>query len=126
MIMAEGPDHRAAVDEAQLMLNMAGSREILAEAGQLFLDEVGVMVTSLRAAISSTDPTRIERAAHLIKGALLSMAARPAVEVAAAIEAAGRSGLFVAPGALDALEREIGRVRVVLDEILERGRRPVA
>jgi HPt (histidine-containing phosphotransfer) domain-containing protein len=123
--MAESPDHRAAVDEAQLMLNMAGSREILAEAGLLFLDEVGVMVASLRAAISSTDPARIERAAHLIKGALLSMAASPAVEAAAAIEAAGRSGVSVPPDALDALEREIGRVRVVLGEILERGS-PVA
>jgi HPt (histidine-containing phosphotransfer) domain-containing protein len=99
---------------------MAGSPEILDEAGRLFLHEAQGMFLALQAAVSSADANRVERAAHLIKGALLSLAAPRAARLAEAIEAQGRNGSLVSPAGLGEFELELTRVRAVLGEILER------
>jgi HPt (histidine-containing phosphotransfer) domain-containing protein len=99
---------------------MAGSPEILDEAGRLFLHEAQGMFLSLQAAVTSADANRVERAAHLIKGALLSLAAPEAARLAEAIEAQGRDGSPVSPARLAEFELELTRVRSVLGEILDR------
>jgi HPt (histidine-containing phosphotransfer) domain-containing protein len=116
----KGCSAAAAIDEAQLIGNMAGSPEILDEAGRLFLNEAQGMFLALQAAVASADASRVERAAHLIKGALLSLAAPTAARLAEAIEAQGRAGSPVSPARLGEFELELTRVRSVLGEILDR------
>jgi HPt (histidine-containing phosphotransfer) domain-containing protein len=110
----------AAIDETQLLGNMAGSSEILDQAGRLFLNEAQAMFLALQAAVASADANRVERAAHLIKGALLSLAAPTAARLAGDIEAQGRAGFPVPSARISELELELTRVRSVLGEILER------
>ncbi len=99
---------------------MAGSPEILDEAGRLFLHEAEGMFLALQAAVTSADANRVERAAHLIKGALLSIAAPAAARLADAIEAQGRAGAIVPPARLTELELELTRVCSDLAAILDK------
>jgi len=111
----------AAVDEARLLDNMGGSREILIEASQVFLDDVGTMLVSLKDAAQSGSAHKIERAAHLIKGALLSMAAPRAVELAASIEKRARAGETAFGDAIDAFSDEVARVGAAIAHIVSAG-----
>lgn len=107
-----------AIDEGKLLENMAGYRDILMEAAQVFLDDMGRMMASLEDATAAGDPRVIESAAHMIKGALLSMAATPASRLAATLEHRGRTGEPPWPEGVRALAEELVRVRAALLEIM--------
>jgi HPt (histidine-containing phosphotransfer) domain-containing protein len=115
---ARGELVEEAIDEAQLMENMAGCREILVEAGQVFLQDVGSMLASLRAAVVARDVRATERATHLIKGALLSLAATPAARMATSLERRARAGECASPDSVQAFVDQVSRVREALVRIM--------
>ena len=115
----ESASEAASIDEVQLMENMAGCRDILAEAGAIFLEDVGEMLASLEAAVASRDARATERAAHLIKGAFLSLAAPTAARLASSIERTARSGELAIPDSVRALGGEVERVRTALLRIMK-------
>jgi HPt (histidine-containing phosphotransfer) domain-containing protein len=115
---ASGGPAEAAIDEGQLMENMAGCREILAEAGQVFLEDIESMLASVKAAVSARDLRATERAAHLIKGAFLSLAAPTAARLADAIERGARAGEYATENAMHALIDQVELVRTALVRIM--------
>jgi len=79
-------------DREELLDRLGGDEELLSEVLGMFRDECSKMLESMREAVRSRDATRIERAAHGLRGALLSVAAQAAADLVNELEQAGRSG----------------------------------
>jgi PAS domain S-box-containing protein len=80
----------AAFDYASALKNSVDA-EIVAIIGADFLEQAPAYLTALDAAIAAADCATTARIAHTLKGLLGNFAARPAVEVARAIEQSARS-----------------------------------
>jgi HPt (histidine-containing phosphotransfer) domain-containing protein len=104
-------DHRAALRA------VGGDAALLADVARLFLDDCPRRAAELRTAVASGDPARVQRSAHALKGAVATLGAWPARELAARLERAGREGhLDEAPALLEALDAELVRVGAALRE----------
>ena len=98
----------AAVDVEDLMGRVGGDRTLVAELAEIFREEAPRLVAGMRGAIASGDARALERAAHALKGSAISLGAKPAAEVAAALEAMGRQGAIDGAAArVDDLERDL-------------------
>jgi two-component system sensor histidine kinase/response regulator len=99
------------LDWKALRENCAGDEGLVNEVLDLFRNEAGGMLADVGTAVKSGDPVTIKRAAHRLKGALVSLAAKPATEAAKALELAGSSSnLAAAPALFAQLEAELTRV----------------
>jgi HPt (histidine-containing phosphotransfer) domain-containing protein len=84
---------------------------------KLLESESAKLLEQLRAAVAQNDANGVERAAHTLKGALGSLAATAAFNVARELETAAREEDFARVKSLAAkLEREIERLRPVLEQ----------
>ena len=93
-----------------------------AEIVALFHSDAPKMLEELRSHIGSGDATSLEKTAHRLKGALGTLAALAAREVAEKLETLGREGNILGAGQeLTALEREIERLRPELAALAARG-----
>lgn len=78
----------------------------------LFLKELPELLTNLHEAVMARDASRIERAAHKLKGSVGNFAAHPAFEAALKLEVLGRDGgLSEADPLYAELEKEIQRLK---------------
>jgi len=112
---AESEDAPSAIDHAAALRAVGGDAALMADVMRLFLEDCPRRVAELRAAVAGGDPTHVHRAAHAVKGAVGTFGARPARDLAAHLERAGREGrLDEAPALLDALEAELSRVTTAL------------
>ena len=102
-----------AIDRELALVRVGGDAELLREIAQLFLDDYPKVLADLRAAVECSDPRRVERAAHGLKGSVSHFGARAAVEAARTIEDLGRTGQLT----------DISRVVQELEQALE-GLRP--
>lgn len=99
------------LDWNALRENCAGDEGLIAEVLELFRNEAGGMLADVGTAVKSGDPVSIKRTAHRLKGALVSLAAKPATEAAKALELAGtNSNIAAAPALFAQLEAELTRV----------------
>jgi PAS domain S-box-containing protein len=97
-----------ALDEALGRVN--GDRELLAEIAGIFLSDVDSMMQAVRAAIDANDADALGRAAHRLKGSIITFAAGPAGDAALTLELLGRSErLESAAAAFSILEVEVSR-----------------
>ncbi|MGC9454238.1 MAG: response regulator [Phycisphaerae bacterium] len=80
------------LDIDELKDRIGGDDEIVGEILGVFRDTCEESMQAISDAIDSGDPTRIERSAHALKGALGNIAAHKAHEVALKIEKMGESG----------------------------------
>jgi CheY-like chemotaxis protein len=88
------------IDLAAALENTQGDWDLLTELVELFLSDVPGSFTTLQAAISTGDALGTERAVHSLKGALGTVGARTAYELAAALEAMAREGRLDGASAL--------------------------
>jgi signal transduction histidine kinase/DNA-binding response OmpR family regulator len=108
------------LDQSVLMnlreLQEEGEPDILAELGELFLEDVPPQLEALREAIEGGNAPSLERVAHTLKGSSSNMGALRMATLCADLEDIGRSGdLSRAPVLLERLEAEFGRVREALE-----------
>jgi two-component system, sensor histidine kinase and response regulator len=82
---------RAAFDPEAALQRAGGSQELLAELVGLHLEQTPELLAAIKTAIAQQDGSRLERAAHTLKGAVSNFDALPACEAALRLEQLGRS-----------------------------------
>ncbi len=75
-----------AFDEIELMHRVGGDLELLAEIVEKLLETYPGEISEMEASINSRDVETLQRTAHTLKGALMSLAAKPACEAALNLE----------------------------------------
>ena len=99
-----------------------GDAELLAELAEMFFGDASSRLGELREAVEAGDAARVGRVAHTLKGSSGNMGARRMAAICAELQDVGDSGdLAQAPGLLEGLEEEFGRVRPALEAELEGG-----
>ncbi len=108
---APAPSGPVVLDVDDVLARVSSDASLLAEIVDMFRSDAPQLVEDLKGHLERGDATGVERTAHHLKGALGTLSAVAAHEVAARLEALGREG-NVAEGAeaLTALEREIERL----------------
>jgi len=105
------------VDFPRLLERVGGDRKALAQLVRIFREDSPNQLARVRKAIRAGDASALRSAAHAVKGAVANFAAPSATEAAARLQHMGDTGhLAGADGALERLEREIGRVLEALHE----------
>ena len=106
------------LDLEMALARVGGDLELLKEIAQLFLDEYPGALDDIHKALAAGDATKLERAAHGLKGSVANFGARAAVEPAFELEQLGKAGkLNQAPPALTALERALASLHAELTSI---------
>jgi CheY-like chemotaxis protein len=99
-----------AVDAPDVLSRVGGDRALLADLVALFREEGPRLVGDMREAAGRGDAKALERAAHRLRGSLVSLGGRPAADVVGLLEASGRRGdLADVTTRLDELDRELTR-----------------
>ena len=119
------PDETSSSDEISAVLDVAealsrvnGSRELLAEVGQVFLDDCPKVMQRIEEAIAAEDAEGVWQGAHRLKGSASALAAKSTWETAQRLESHGRDGdLAAATKTFSDLEGEIERLKVVLTDL---------
>ena len=103
------------LDWSALRENCAGDEALVNEVLELFRAEVGALLQDVGKAVGAGDAQAIRRTAHRLKGALVSLGAKPSTEGAQALEVCGGSGdLSAARGLYAQLELEMSRLMTYL------------
>ena len=102
-----------ALDEA--LQRVDGDRALLSDIAGIFLADAPGMLGDVAAAVERGDAGEVWRAAHRLKGSILTFGAPAAAEAALCVEHAGRVGdLPAAAGTLPRLTAEVDRLRAAL------------
>ena len=97
-----------AVDRQLSLTRVGGDVELLREIAALFIEDCSRALAELRRAVEQQDASKIEKAAHALKGSVANFGARSAVDAAFRLEQMGRAGdLSESAEALGALERAL-------------------
>ena len=125
---SEPPPSGAAAepDVAELIQRYEDDGTLLVELGELFLRQNPLMLAQIGEAIRSGDASRLEHAAHSLKGSLLNLCAPQTAQCAGRLEAMGaKRQLAGAEEALAALaERMAPMVQRLRQLVIERGGNP--
>lgn len=99
------------LDWISLRENCAGDESLVNEVLDLFRAEAQTLLADVSKAIASGDGVSIKRASHRLKGALVSLGAKPATNVARDLEVCGAEGhLDQATQLYEKLEHEMSRL----------------
>ncbi len=104
------------IDHASLQEVYQGDHELLVEILEVFLEYRESQSEAINAAVLSRDPTEVAKAAHKLKGRLLTIGAAAAAEAARALEqighdaAEGHGDLSESGAKLAALHAELARL----------------
>jgi HPt (histidine-containing phosphotransfer) domain-containing protein len=99
------------LDGADALARLGGDRDLLAGLAAVVLEECPRWVTALRQAIVDRDAATLRRIAHTVKGALMQVGAKVALEEAREMEALGRAEEMAAAAQLCArLEEAVARL----------------
>ncbi len=108
-------------DMADVLTRFEGDKTAVAETVRLFLDECPRWRLGLRQAVARRDAARVTREAHNVKGALGSVGAHRATEVAGNLEDMGASSDFDSmDAALVSFEKEMALLIEALSPIASR------
>ncbi len=103
------------LDWSALRENCAGDEALVNEVLELFRAEADGLLQDVARAVGARDAVAVKRAAHRLKGALVSLGAKPSTEGARALEACGGTGdLTPAPALYAQLELEMSRLMTSL------------
>jgi len=89
-----GVSDASPVDVEAVLRQVGGSRAALAEVLDLFREDGARMLDALKSALTTRDGSALERAAHQLRGALMTMAAPGAAAAALRLEEIGREQDF--------------------------------
>jgi CheY-like chemotaxis protein len=104
-----------AFDQSELLARVEGDRDLLAELVEIFLTEGPQRLAEIRRCLNAGDAGGLERAAHTLRGSVLSFGGQMAARAAHALEIRGREGaLRGAEGCIDDLARELDRLQRAL------------
>lgn len=104
-------DAGPAFDLEGALENAGGEPEFLCELIGVLSEQADALMAQLRQAMSDDDSEAVMRTAHTIKGAVANFCAARAADVAYRVEVLGKEErLGEAPAAVDALQRELGRL----------------
>jgi len=114
---ASAQDADAAFNGNAVVSRVGGDRALLAKLIDMFRDESPRALREIREAVEHQDGARLERAAHKLRGSLITFGADLAAQAALALETSAREGRLggLAPHA-DKLEREIQRLIAAFDQ----------
>lgn len=101
------------LDWESLRENCAGDDSLMHEVLDLFRKEADGLLADVQKAVAARDGLAVKRAAHRLKGALVSLAAKPSTEAARALEIAGSSN------DLQQLDAQCQRLSTELHRLLE-------
>ncbi len=108
------------VNGHELLERVGADREFLTELVSLFREDGPKQLNRIKAALEKKDPSEVLRGAHSLRGTLANLAARPAADLAAQIEHAGKSeDLSRAKAAFETLDLELPRVLEALSALCE-------
>jgi len=111
-------DARDAVDLGILRDATAGERDLMQELAELYVNDADLQLRALTDALESQETDRIRRIGHALKGASVSIGARPASAIFAELESAAAAGdLERIAKAIDRGRREFARVRRALGDL---------
>jgi|APLak6261674355_1056100.scaffolds.fasta_scaffold04747_2 HPt (histidine-containing phosphotransfer) domain-containing protein len=103
------------LDWSSLRENCAGDESLVNEVLELFRKEADALLNDVKAAVVARDALAIKRSAHRLKGAVVSLGARPCVEASRALELAGSGGELSSVDALyEVLAKEMARLLTVI------------
>ena len=109
------------LDVARLEQNVEGDPETLREVVDAFLRDRPARERELAEALKQGDAPTLARAAHTMKGMLMSLAATPAAETALRLEILARCGnLDDARGLIEELTGELDRLTPALRDLVRR------
>jgi two-component system, sensor histidine kinase and response regulator len=98
-------------DRQATLARVKGDREMLQEIVRLFFTEAPALLARIQTAMAHGDGRALERAAHSLKGTVMSFGAQTAGEAALRLEVMGRGGdLTQAAIACTELEREVAHL----------------
>lgn len=104
------------VDWDSLRENCAGDESLVVEVLDLFRKEADVLVGDIAKAVGAADAVAVKRTAHRLKGALVSLGAKPSTDLARALEVCGSGGdLTTAPELFAQLQHEIARLLTAIN-----------
>lgn len=116
--MSTNAPARAIMDHNAALSRVGGDEELLKELALLFMEEYPRLMSDLRDAYGQGDLLRVERAAHSLKGSVANFGAKEIIDLAAAIEDAGRENDASTVGAkLEPLGTGLAGLRKELTEL---------
>jgi len=108
------------LDREAALARLGGDAEVLLEAVSAFRDERDMLLSEIRRVISRGDGDALRRAAHALKGALVTLGAASAAEAALRLERLGSRGDFsAAREACAVLEREVAQLEQELSALTD-------
>jgi two-component system, sensor histidine kinase and response regulator len=100
-----------AINLEQVLAHVGGDQELLAELSVMFIEDYPLLLMELKASITQSDPSTVERIAHTLKGRLAFFGITNGTIQATELEDMGRSSdLAGAPEALAAMENALEAV----------------
>lgn len=103
------------IDLARFRSNVGDDEELVQELLGVYVESGVRMRGALEAAVRTGDAREVMRAAHALKGALLTLCAAPAVRLAEQMERHARAGDGAAACALwPGLDEELGRLELFI------------
>ncbi len=113
-----GAKRLASLDQAAVVDGFEDEFELVHEIARLFLDAYPARMVEIAEAVARRDSSRLERAAHTLRGSAANFDAQQAVDAALSLESMGRCGdLTGAEEALAVLTQEMKRLWVSLSAL---------
>jgi HPt (histidine-containing phosphotransfer) domain-containing protein len=102
-------------DRTAALEHCGGDEQLLGELVSMFLVEISGWMSSLSEGLATGDAEKVKRTAHTIKGAVSTLAARPAQATALRLEEIGKQGDLSKSGpAWEEMQAAIERLRKAL------------
>jgi two-component system, sensor histidine kinase and response regulator len=109
-----------AFDKDDVLARVSGDRQLLAELVDVFNQETPRALLEIRRSVDNNDATRLERAAHRLRGSIMAFGADLAAQAALALESLGRGGVLTeAHTHVAHLEREVQRLTLALGQFTQ-------
>jgi HPt (histidine-containing phosphotransfer) domain-containing protein len=110
------------INSDELLARLGHASSALTQLVPLLAESAVRWQAEFTAALAATDAERLRRSAHQAKGALATVAAAPAADLARALEDLAKSGdLAGAEKAIVALLDEVERVRAAVEKLAAAG-----
>jgi two-component system sensor histidine kinase/response regulator len=114
-VQCDNASHAEAIDWADVLELTGGDREFLAELISLFLDQKTQLLEEIRAAVRTANSSKLEHAAHALRGAVGNFSQKGAYDAAFRLEKLARSQrLSGAEETLADLENGMNRLQISL------------